>query len=171
MRLPPVDIYRRPFVVPLGHLTLFSAQVELLLADCIAFITAGSDRNSTVPHFENAADRVRNWVPDKALVGLENLTALESHHQISFFDCLRRFGELRLKRNRYIHDAVEVGWDDVDGSQPLHVGYEKVAKKTRYSVRPVTPEAIAELAVEYSELRADLDILLYIMVRQWHPDE
>lgn len=171
MRLPNVDQYRQPFVEPLGYLTLLAARVDLLMTDCIAIIFAGSDPHASGSLFEKAADRIRHWVAADSRKGLSNIGLLDAHAQDLIHDCLERYGKLKESRNRYVHDAVEVGWDSHEGVSLLKIGFPKVQKKTSYSVESVTPDDIAALACEFGELRADLDLVRSMLLKAWYPDK
>ena len=120
--------------------------------------------------FEKAADRVRHWLPTNPLKDLENVAGLPPQIQLPFYDCLARFGDLRDRRNRFVHDAVEVGWDEESGATTLKVGFPKVAGRPLYVAEPVTPEVIAALACEFGELRADLEHVRYMLGDHWHPE-
>lgn len=170
MRLPTVDEYRQPFIEPLGYLTLFVARVDLLMTDCIALALAGGDPEAPASSYESAAARVRRWPNANPLKGLESIARLPPQIQLPFGDCLARFSDLRDRRNRFVHDAVEIGWDEDTGASTLKIGFPKVSGHPLYVAEPVTPDDIAALACEFGELRADLDHLRYVLFNHWHPE-
>src|SRR5690606_12980713 len=92
---------------------------------------------------------------------LANRVALipDPHWQDRARDAVRRYGELREKRHRAIHDAVSVGifpsGDGLYEARPLGVQYRREKTVTTVMLNHVTPAGIALLAWEFYELQRD----------------
>ena len=164
MRLPPVDIYRAPFVLPLGHLTMQAAYADLELIGLCAIVPfEGSDLQ--MQGVEVAA-RLRNWGPSTVEFVVQRLLMIgDENIRSQAMEAFQRFQFLREQRHRMIHDAIELGLFEEPGGYEvgaLQVQYIKAGKGN--SVRQlerVSPEAIAALACEFYELHKDLDAVVY----------
>jgi hypothetical protein len=162
MRLPPVDIYRRPFIEPLGHLVLFAAKADHALIDLVVIgLPLGEDTTQ-----ERVSEKLRNWGKDAKAFAVQAVSSVDNEAFVQRAKALiESYDKLREKRHRAIHDAVEPGiFTDDDGSglasvAPLRVGYVKANGVTSLRIDVVTPESVAELAYEFYDLAADLEAL------------
>lgn len=164
MKLPPVDVYRQPFVVPMGHLAMQAAYADLeLIGLCAIAPFEGSDLQMKGTE---VAARLRNWGPGTKEFVTERLTLIpDDNLRGQAMDAFGRFQHLRDQRHRIVHDAIEVGIFEEAGSYEvaaLHVQYIKSGKgrSERRLVR-VSPDAIASLACEYYELHKDLETVVF----------
>ena len=154
MKLPHVDVYREPFIVPLGHLAMQAARAENeLIALCA--------RTSNPPISDaDAAHALRNWGAPAKAFALSRLDLISDAAQRDrALDAFHRYDALRDARHRAIHDAVEVG---IEGDGPLYsvvplsIQHKRTDRATTVrTLTKITPEAIADLACEYYEVQQD----------------
>lgn len=161
LRLPPVDVYRAPFVEPIGHLAMQASKAEQLVFDLCAAIPF--DGSPDQLHPGEAEQKCRNWtakaeefVADRLALLSQDTTREAAATAINTFLRIKEF------RNRVIHDAVEVGIDFDGKAFALAVQYHRDGKnRTEVFLHPVTPEQIADLAYEFYELCKDLEAVIY----------
>lgn len=163
MRLPSVDVYREPFIAPLGHLVMFSAKAdnELVRLVCAA-------RGESVPA-NQVAHKLRNWgEPAKSyvLAALREVTDPDLRAQA--IELVEQFERLRERRHRCVHDAVEVGvfGSEVVGYEvrPLHVGFVRQDRDNTFeNIVEVTADEIASLAFAYADLASELEARCYML--------
>lgn len=156
LRLPPVDKYRLPFIEPLGHLVLNAARADNALINLVAAVSNTSP--SAVAH------TLRNWGPETRAWVLQAINRVDDADDDLADQAkalVATFHELRERRHRAVHDAVEVGiFGGPEGGyevRPLHEGYVRSGKTTAYRLEPVTPKALAALAYELHDLAALLE--------------
>ncbi|TKT78411.1 hypothetical protein [Aquamicrobium sp. LC103] len=169
MRLPYVDQYRAPFVEPIGHLAMQAAYADnnlfALIAEC-----SKADLAFTVT-IDTAAHELRVWNEDaKSFASQRIALIVDPGLRNEALDALSRYGSLKTKRHRAIHDAVDVaifGNDEVGyAPKPIQIEYRKVSKTTTESwENKITPEMIASLACEMHELQKDIDHITYVLGR------
>lgn len=159
--LPDVDKYRRPFIEPLGYLTLFAAQSENLLIGIIALLDAQPDRldSDLASELAAASELVWPWKSADTVNNKIESRVVEPVLASQLTTVVADFSSLRERRHRAIHDAVEVGFSDVDGAITLSVGYPRTNRQAKRTIKAVSPEDISKLAREFNELRADLSSL------------
>lgn len=108
MNLPPVDIYRAPFVEPIGHLAIQSAHAEgELISLC-----------SRIP-FDDFPDQLSRGdtahklriLGDGAITFIENRLKLivQPDLQKQARDTIAFYIMLRTARHRAVHDALALG--------------------------------------------------------------
>ena len=161
LRLPPVDIYRAPFVEPIGHLAMQASKAEQLVFDLCAAIPF--DGSPDQLHPGTAEQKCRNWTP-KAEEFIAERLALLPHEETREAAATAISAFLRIKdfRNRVIHDAVEVGIDFDGKAFALAVQYHRDGKNpSEVYLHRVTPEQIADLAYDFYELCKDLETLIH----------
>lgn len=164
LRLPPVDVYRAPFIQPIGHLAMQAALAEDALIGMCAEIPASFAEEQM--NYGAAAHELRNWGGPAESFIASRLALLADELRAQAEDAVSRYAKLRLQRHRAVHDAVTVG---IFGSaeyyyvEPLAVAYIREGKSTVQSVTKVTPEAIAELACELYEVQQDLQLVTNIV--------
>ncbi|WP_395814433.1 hypothetical protein [Devosia sp.] len=93
MRLPPVDIYRKDFIEPLGHLVMNAANAENSLIELCALVNGeGQDSVGRRAAYETSAAKLRNWgAPAQAFV-LETLTRIaDADLRAAAMEALERF--------------------------------------------------------------------------------
>jgi hypothetical protein len=161
LKLPPADIYRKPFIEPIGHLAMQAAQAEQAVVELCSSVPFDGSPSQLPP--ADVEKRLRNWT-DKQTRNFvsDRLTLIatdELREQAKVV--LDQFERIRSERHRVIHDAVEIGIG-LDGSAfALAVQYKSEADASGVYLREVTPEQIAELACEIYELNQDLRYLIY----------
>lgn len=170
MRLPPVDDYRAPFVVPIGHLAMQAAYADNKLFELVAACPPKAVEEAIT--VDTVAHKLRVWDDKTRPFAEERVRRIadldlraEAEHALS------RYGDLKLRRNRAIHDAVEIG---IFGSEetgylpkPLQVEYRRVDGKTTQSwLHKVTPDLIASLAYELYDLQKDMEAVTYNLRQQ-----
>lgn len=165
MRLPPVDVYRRPFVEPLGHLVLNAALADNVLLELCAVINAGGQDPARFA-YEEAASFLRNWdVRAKTFVEGTIAKIGDGDMRRDAEDAVARFSIAREDRHRAIHDAVEVGIFEDEGR------YRTAVLRTRYlrtghrELNEIGPEDVAELAYRFHDIAKDLEALEYRLMR------
>jgi hypothetical protein len=161
LRLPPVDIYRAPFVEPIGHLAMQASKAEQLVFDLCAAIPF--DGSPDQLHPGTAEQKCRNWTP-KAEEFITERLALLSHEETrqAAATAINTFLQIKDFRNRVIHDAVEVGIDFDGKAFALAVQYHRDGKNpSEVYLHRVTPEQIAHLACEFYELCKDLETVIH----------
>ncbi|MDB5472781.1 MAG: hypothetical protein JWP99_84 [Devosia sp.] len=157
MKLPPVDVYRKAFIEPIGHLAMQAAYTDGRLIELCASIPEPME-------VSGVAGKLRNWDEKaKELVRQRFQLIPDSAERCLAFSCAQTFGMLRLRRNRVLHDAIGVAiYDEESGYRigALQVQYpaQKEAVKKR-QLSPVRPEDIAALACEFYELHRNLEDL------------
>jgi hypothetical protein len=143
-----------------------AALADNLLTDILAISNAGSEELATATHFTKASGLVRHWGARERKKATQMIKDLPETLRSAVTECLERFGALKERRNRAIHDAVDLGWDGENNRLlALAIGYPKVAGETAFRIERVTPDVIADLACEYDELRADLEHCRYMLLR------
>ncbi len=157
LRLPPTDVYRAPFVEPIGHLAMQAAQAD----QTVAYLCAATpfDGSPLQMRPSDAEGELRNWTDKSRAFVSKRLQLIEDNdlrEQAS--QAISRFERLRIARNRVIHDAVEVGIDFDGTTQSLAVEFRK---GEGVYLHTVTAEQIAALAYEVYELNQDLKFILY----------
>jgi hypothetical protein len=168
IRLPPVDVYRTPYVVPLGHLVLNAAQAENHLIELAAVVNGGLEETADRSRaYEAAASKLRNWDERSREYFAEALNKIaDPDARRDAEDALRRFHECRGRRHRAIHDAVDVGLDVADNGRANAIGL-----RTRYlpngtrEVVPFTPDEVAGLAYEFYDIAKDFESIEYRIMR------
>lgn len=155
MRIPPVDEYRLPFIVPLGHLAMQAARADNELIALCARTSQPELPTTEVAH------NLRNWSSEAKAFTRARIDLIRDQSQRErAIDALQRYESLRKARHRAIHDAVELG---IEGDGPLYtvvpiaIQYERQDRvRTAEKFNPVTPEMIADLAYEFYEVQQDL---------------
>jgi hypothetical protein len=147
-------------------LTLLAAQCDQAVINIVAVGRSGSWQATNGQAFADASELTRHWRASEVAKILASLRLPDDDHLVQTVDdCLRRYGALREKRHRAIHDALVVGYDYDQGAVTLAVGYLKAAGKTTYAIGTITPEDISAIARDFGELRADLDHCLWMYRR------
>ena len=116
---------------------------------------------------DEAAHELRNW-DDKAEATVERYIERIANEGLrtDAEDAVARYGKLKQRRNRVIHDALEVGIFGTEQTgyvtKPLSVEYrrDRHAKITKTWLHEVTPEEIAKLACQLFEVQQDLDAIV-----------
>ncbi|KIQ02954.1 hypothetical protein RU07_10270 [Agrobacterium tumefaciens] len=154
--LPPTDIHREPFVVPIGHLTMQAARADQLLYTLCAATPHDGSPNQIHP--SEAEEAAKNWntSTDKFVEKRLSFVACEDLKRDAM-KLVDRFKRLRLARNRVIHDAVEVGIDLNGSTHALAVQY---AKNRTIFLHKVTADQIVALAYEIYEWNQDSSAVL-----------
>lgn len=157
MRLPPLDEYRQPLVEPLGHLVLQAAYLDNALYSFVAMLWGPQ------VGIEDVANRLRNWDPGYITAAVDD--AIEDQRLAGDLkDYVSRIGRARDQRHRMIHDAMEVGVDDSSGRYRIIIlreGYVRHSKgMTEHRFVRVEPEEVAALAMEFYELRIEIDTFM-----------
>lgn len=160
MNLPPVDVYRRPFVEPLGHVVLNSALADNWLLELCAVIN-GKSLDTARSAYEEAAVVLRNWDARARAFVEETLSKIaDAEVQRDAKDAVARFDAAREDRHRAVHDAVDVGiFEEGDG------GYRAAALRTRYlktghrELVEIAPEDVATLAYRFYDIAKDLEAI------------
>jgi hypothetical protein len=165
VELPPIDDFRRPFVEPLGCLTLLAAQCDQAVINVVALGRAGSWQRINSQLFAEASDVARHWRASEAEKILASLNLVDEHLLSQVREALGQYGILRERRHRAIHDALVVGHDFDRGAVTMTVGYVKAAGKVTYNVGEVTPQDIAALARDFGDLRVYLEHCLWLLLR------
>lgn len=169
MRLPPVDVYRAPFVEPIGHVTMQAAYAEEELINlCSVVPHDGSPLQLAV---EVVAKRLRNFTASAEEFINERLSLIaEDHVKAEALDAVSRFLQLRTGRHRAVHDAVTIGIFEAEGDkyvvQPLGVEYRTASddkSKAEQLLYTITPEQVAELACELHEVQKDFSSIAYMI--------
>jgi len=161
MQLPPVDQYRLPLVEALGTVVLHAAWFENALIEFIAMLLPFGPETTT----EQVAHRLRNWDLLFLLDSIERAIA-DRELAVDLAAFVSRADEVRARRHRVIHDAVEVGIEEhADGGYRtilMTEGYVKqVGKKASdRSLNRTTVLDIAQLAWEFYNLRIEIDTFL-----------
>ncbi|MCI9864866.1 hypothetical protein RHIZ_02785 [Rhizobium skierniewicense] len=154
--LPPTDVYRQPFIIPIGHLTMQAARADQQLYTLCAATPFDGSPNQIHP--SEAEKKARNWTLDTEKFVDERLSLIASDglrgEAIALID---RFKRLRLARNRVVHDAIEVGIDFNGSAYALAVQY---AKEQTIYLHTVTADQIAALAYEVYEWNQDCGSVL-----------
>jgi hypothetical protein len=154
---PPVDIYRLPLVEPLGHLVLQASWFENALIEFVALLLPFGPRTLA----EDVAQKLRNW--DADFLGDSVATAIADHELaddlIKFFKWVE---ELRKRRHRMVHDAIEVGLtgDQASGygAALLREGFQRDDRgRTVRTCDLLAPEDVALVAWAFFDLRMELD--------------
>lgn len=155
LRLPPLDEFRLPLVVPLGHLVLQAAYLE---NEVYAFIAAMRPEG-TETSAEQVAHKLRQW--DEKYIHAAIGRAIPD---VALGQDLREYMErvklARDERHRMIHDSMELGLDERSGSLRaivLREGFVRSSGRTERRLKQVAPEEIAALAVRFYELRIEID--------------
>lgn len=169
LRLPPVDIYRAPFVEPIGHLAMQAARTEQLIISLLGAIPFdGFDQQMSHGAVE---PKTRDLQSDSAFI-LERLSLIDNadlRKQVG--EAIDQFKRLKEFRNRVIHDAVEVGISMEGKAFALAVAYQREKRNPSVvHLHPVEAHQIAELACEFYELNQDIDALLYRIRHQETPE-
>ncbi|MDX1127433.1 hypothetical protein GOL24_24555 [Sinorhizobium medicae] len=163
MRLPPVDVYRAPFIAPIGHLAMQSAHAEdALITLCASIPFEGSPDQVSQG---DAAHRLRHW-NDEARAFIANRVSSIGDPDLrkQAEDAIERYASLRVSRHRAIHDAVEVGIHEAGDAVVVHalsVEYRREKISTSVRVNSITPEMIADLACEMYDVHQDLKAVTY----------
>ena len=165
-RLPPLDDYRRPFVVPIGHMAMQAARVDNLLIELIATVPRPPNPQ---PGIAEVGARLRNWGPDQAHYVEETLALVE-------VDAVRdqalllvdRFTALRDLRHRAVHDAIEVGISPTEDGKwqgrAISVGYLRPKHgQPRQAISQVSVELIGHLAMQLYALGQEIEGVLYAL--------
>jgi hypothetical protein len=169
LELPPSDIYRSPFVEPIGHLAMQAARADQNVYTLCA--TVPFDGSPLQMHPGETEKRLRNWTDKKAQTFLKTRLELisEAATRNQALQAMNNFERLRLARHRVIHDAVEVGIDLEGKAYALAVEYRKeTPDRSGVYLHRVTPDQIATLACEVYELNQDLNQLI-ARVRDFKP--
>src|SRR5687768_16290142 len=103
MRLPPVDEYRAPLVEPLGRVALHAARLDNALIEFIALLLPFRTGTTTA----RVAHELRNWNPDFLFRAIDRVVTIPGLTS-DLHDFVRHLGDLRERRHRVIHDAMEV---------------------------------------------------------------
>ncbi|MEQ1901599.1 MAG: hypothetical protein ABL866_12800 [Devosia sp.] len=156
VRLPPLDTFRVPLVVPLGHLVLQAAYFDNAFIEFIAMLLPlGED---TTP--EQVAAVMRNW-EIKFLHKAINDAVSRPDISTDLHAFVERIAKLRLDRHRMIHDAMEVSIGEKPGGgheiMLLREGYERKDKLTNLRLSAVTPHDIGTLACAFYDARLEID--------------
>lgn len=167
MRLPPVDVYRAPFIEPIGHLAMQAAHAEDALITLCASIPSEDSPDQISPG--DAAHRLRHW-NDEVRVFIEKRLSLIGDPDLrkQAEDAIERYASLRISRHRAIHDAVEVGIYETGEAvvvHPLSVEYRREKISTSKRLNPITPEMIADLACQMYDVQQDLKAVTYSLRR------
>lgn len=156
LRLPPADVYRAPFVEPIGHLAMQAAQADQAIISLCAAVPFDGSPSQMKPSETEVL--LRNWT-DKSRAFVTSRLKLISNPELreQASQSIARFERLRNARNRVIHDAVEVGIDFDGTTHSLAVEFRK---GEGVFLHTVTAEQIAALACEVYELNQDLKFIL-----------
>lgn len=144
MRLPPVDVYRAPFIEPLGHLVMNAAHAENSLIELCALVNGdGQDADGRRAAYEVAAAKLRNWgAPAQTFVAETLNRIVDADLRTAAIDALAQLEASREDRHRAVHDAVDVGLYEEDGEKwsvaPLRTRYHKSGER---EITPVTPRS------------------------------
>lgn len=163
MKLPPVDQFREPFVVPLGHLTMQAAYADEQLASlCAATCAECNDRLSA----EAAAHRLRNWDDAAKQFARDCLRAIKPpEFRDRALAALDDYETLRTLRHRAIHDALSVGlFGDADTgyeARALAVEYRRSGRETKLQLRVTTPDDMAHVACRLHEVQKTFEFIAY----------
>lgn len=161
LRLPPVDVFRAPFVEPIGHLAMQASKAEQLVFDLCAAIPF--DGSPDQLHPGAAEQKCRNWTPKAEEFIAERLALVpKGATREAAATAINTFLRIKEFRNRVIHDAVEVGIDFDGKAFALAVQYHRDGKNpSEVYLHRVTPEHVADLAYEFYELCKDLEAVIY----------
>jgi hypothetical protein len=164
MELPPTDIFREPFVIPLGHLTMQAAYAEKHLISLCA--GAPGEGKPAEMSEEEAAHALRNWDQSGKAFALERANLIAKPHlRDSAIEAIDRYDALRLARHRAIHDAISIGiFEEGEKNyavRPLAVEYRRTGKATTTHIREITPEAVADLAMQLNDVQKTFEFIVY----------
>lgn len=158
LKLPPVDVYRAPFVEPIGHLAMQAAYAEEQLAAlCAAIPFKGSNQQMTE---EEAAHQLRNWGSRAEAFVTARLNLLDPETRALVAEPIARYIALRDRRHRVIHDAVTLGlWGEGKETyvQPLGSEFRRDGQQTTRILNPITPEDVADLACQMHDAYKDIE--------------
>lgn len=163
MRFPPVDVYRAPFIEPIGHLAMQSAHAEdALITLCANIPFEGSPDQMSEG---DAAHRLRHWNEDACAFIRNRLSLIcDTDLRKRAEDVVERYASLRMKRHRAIHDAVEVGIHETGDAVVVHAlskEYRREKITTSMRLNSITPEMIADLACQIYDVQQDLKAVIY----------
>jgi len=166
MILPQVDRFREPFIVPLGHLTLAAAQCELALSELIATSEIHPEFIDLPCMFTTAVNSAAlglRRAGEKKFTNIKRklVSVCSDNDRADMIEAIDSYYRLKEKRNRAIHDAIQVGITDEDEVVPLRISHQRRI----YSVEHITPDDIASLAYELFVLTSDLNALTYRLKR------
>ncbi|MBZ9603946.1 hypothetical protein [Phyllobacterium chamaecytisi] len=165
MKFPPVDIYRAPFIGPIGHLAMQSAHAEDELISLCSRIPFDGSPDQLPPG--DTAHKLRNWSGSTIQFIEQRLSLIpELHLRNQARDAVSRYVELRNARHRAVHDALALGIlqaDDGYITQALSVEYRRNKQATSVYLNVVTPEEIADLACQMYDVQKDLNMITYAL--------
>lgn len=168
MELPQVDEFRKPFVEPLGHLTMQAAYAELRLIELCA-----SPALPEAPTIGVAGHKIRNWGEKARKFVQKRIEHIQDEGiRNSAFDAVGRYDQTRQQRHRAIHDAIDVGIDGNadDGYAIVLLGTQTIAKShnqiggTLY--RDISVEPVAALACELEDIQKTIEFIVWQLERQ-----
>lgn len=155
-KLPPVDVYRAPFVEPIGHLSMQAAQADQAVVALVAAIPFDGSPDQLAPLDVDA--RLRNWTEQARLFALSRLSLIpDPDLRAQAEEAIKKFEWLRNARNRVIHDAVGIGLDFDGSAHALAVEYRK---GHGIMLHKVTADQVAALACDLYELNQDLQFIV-----------
>lgn|GEM_PF-2532917 len=164
LKLPPTDIYRSPFVEPIGHLAMQAARADQNVYMLCA--TVPFDGSPLQMHPGETEKRLRNWTDKRSQAFLRDRLDLISGTATKeqALQAMEAYERLRLARHRVIHDAVEVGIGQDGTAFALAVEYRKeTPDRSEVYLHHVTPDQIAALACEVYDLNQDLNHIIALV--------
>jgi hypothetical protein len=164
LKLPPADIYRAPFVEPIGHLAMQAALADQAVVNLLAAAPfSGSPLQAQIIEVDES---VRNWDAKAKQYAEKRLSLIgDADLRQQATDIIARYERVKRGRNRIIHDAVEVGIDFDGEAYSLAVEYRK---KSGVWTHKVTAEQIAAFACWVYEFNQDIRLIIE-MVRDSVP--
>ncbi len=170
MRLPPIDQFREPFIVPLGHLVMQAAYADEQLA---LLCSASSAEVEMSP--ESAAHNLRNWDDAAKKFARDRLTGIgQPEIRASALQALDEYGDLRMLRHRAIHDSISLGLygDENTGyeARPLAVEFRRCRNQTTLALRATTPDDVAAVACRLYEVQKTFEFIVH-QLQDVHTDK
>ncbi|MFP5076592.1 hypothetical protein ACLE20_04735 [Rhizobium sp. YIM 134829] len=164
-RLPPVDIYRAPFIEPMGHLAMQAAYAEQAIIELCALAMEMAPASQQERHLAEArrmkvTAELRNWSEKFALACLSHLPDEEMREASE--GLARQYTQLSKQRHRAIHDAIHVGIDDDNRVLALRLQYEKLTPGSSVArLHETSAEDVATVAFALYDLQQDIGVKVY----------
>lgn len=167
MRLPNVDQFREPFVLPIGHLAMQAAYAEAQLI--------GLCSTTSLPEAEPigaVTKKLRNWTESAKRYAVRRALLIRDEGiRHAAIEAIGRYDDLREQRHRAIHDAIDVGLEGEEdsGYAVVPLGVQN-APSTRHEVGgprlyQLTAEKLAELACELEDVQKTFAMIIWHLER------
>ncbi|MEQ1943901.1 hypothetical protein ABMA32_15920 [Mesorhizobium sp. VNQ89] len=163
MKLPSVDQFREPFVLPIGHLAMQAAYADEQLALLCA---AASEEGENPLSPEETAHKMRNWDDNSKRFAFDLVSGIgQPEIRASALVALQEYGDLRELRHRAIHDSISLGlYGDAEAgyeARPLAVEFRRGRETTTQHLRETTPDHVAAVACRFEEVQKTFEFITY----------